>query len=284
MNTARIAASAAVTCADPALQAQAEELAARLDLPLDLPIAGEAGSSREYRLLLCVGSSGLELVRTDDFGPSSSVRVDFAAGRTAFRRKQQKREILLRAAGFKPDAAPAVIDATGGLGRDSFVLAAAGCRVHVFERHPIIAALLADGLERACSHPASAAAARRIRLTQGDAVAALQAMEECGEQTDVVYLDPMFPERRKSALVKKDLQLLQLLASADASYDQLLHAALRTAAGRVVVKRPVKSPFLADLRPSHSLTGKTVRFDVYLTALPVPAQGCSILKKILLNN
>ncbi|MCI5126196.1 MAG: SAM-dependent methyltransferase [Candidatus Electrothrix sp. AR5] len=229
-------------------------------------------------MLLRVSVNGLELVKPDDLKLSGAVRVDFTAGHAAYRRKQQKKELLVRAVGGKGGKGGAllnVIDATGGLGRDSFLLAAAGYRVHIFERQPLVAALLADGLARAAAHPETAEICQRIRLTVGDAVPALEAMQEIGAgegckkgaDVDVVYLDPMFPERRKSALVKKELQLLQLLAQPDSAPEKLLESALKAARRRVVVKRPLKAPFLTERSPSHSLTGKTVRFDVYLGCL-----------------
>lgn len=79
---------------------------------------------------------------------------------------------------------------------------------------------------------------------------------------DVVYLDPMFPERRKSAAVKKKFQLLHRLESPCENDEELLQAALSAHPKRVVVKRPVKGPFLAGVKPSYSLSGKAVRFDV----------------------
>jgi 16S rRNA (guanine1516-N2)-methyltransferase len=85
----------------------------------------------------------------------------------------------------------------------------------------------------------------------------------------------MFPERRKSALVKKELQLLQLLAQPDSAPERLLAAALEVARQRVVVKRPLKAPCLTALSPSHSLSGKTVRFDVYLGCLLSRNRGTS---------
>jgi 16S rRNA (guanine1516-N2)-methyltransferase len=248
----------AVACTGPALLAQAEELAARLRLPLAEP------GGRQHQLLLRCTGAGLELLKPDDHKMTGTVRVDFTAGAIDFRRQQPGKEILLRAVGCKGKARPAVLDATGGLGRDSFLLAAAGCQVQIVEQEPVIAALLADGLERARLCPATAEIAARIRLTVGDAVAFLQAMQVQHERAEVICLDPMFPERRKSALVKKELQLLQLLAPADPAADQLLLSAALAAASRVAVKRPVKAPFLAGLAPSHSLSGKTVRFDVYL--------------------
>lgn len=270
--------SVTVHYAEPALFAQAQELAIRLGLSIEPPECSSVHSIRSTeqnnRLLLRVSRNGLELLQPDDPKCSGAVRVDFTAGRAAFRRKQQKKELLVRAVEGKGgginNASLKIIDATGGLGRDSFLLAAAGHQVCIFECQPVIAALLADGLARAGTHPETAKIAQRIRLIAKNAVNALEAVEAGGQEgqgVDVVYLDPMFPERRKSALVKKELQLLQLLAHLDSAPEQLLTAALQVATHRVVVKRPVKAPFLADCAPSHSLSGKTVRFDVYLGGL-----------------
>ncbi|MCI5226509.1 MAG: hypothetical protein D3918_07580 [Candidatus Electrothrix sp. AX2] len=271
--------SVTVHYAEPALFAQAQELAMRLGLPLQ-SLQPESTTScirsteQNNRLLLRVSRNGLELLQPDDPKCSGAVRVDFTAGRAAFRRKQQKKELLVRAVEGKGgginNASLKIIDATGGLGRDSFLLAAAGHQVCIFECQPVIAALLADGLARAGTHPETAKITQRIRLIAKNAVNALEAVKAGGQEgqgVDVVYLDPMFPERRKSALVKKELQLLQLLAHLDSAPEQLLTAALQVATHRVVVKRPVKAPFLADCAPSHSLSGKTVRFDVYLGGL-----------------
>jgi len=92
-------------------------------------------------------------------------------------------------------------------------------------------------------------------------------MQHTGQQVDVVYLDPMFPARRKSARVKKELQILQMLAVNSTPHEQLLEAALASAGNRVVVKRPRKAPPLTSRSPSHSLSGKTIRFDVYIPTL-----------------
>jgi 16S rRNA (guanine1516-N2)-methyltransferase len=275
-NTKHIIVAVQASGAD--LVAQAQEIANRLDLPLE-PFESSLAvppSTTEERLILRLSNKGVELYKPDDPKLTGAVRVDFTAGQTAFRRKQQKKELLVRAVEGKGGASLKIIDATGGLGRDSFLLATAGHQVRIFEEQPVIAALLADGLERAAGHPETAAICQRIILTVGDAVPVLEAMQkiraderenEEGEQVDVVYLDPMFPARRKSALVKKELQLLQLLAQSDSAPEQLLAAALQVATHRVVVKRPVKAPFLAHCSPSHSLAGKTVRFDVYLGGL-----------------
>ena len=250
------------------LTAQAQELAARLGLPMEAPESSlnhrNRSTEQGNRLLLRVTGKGLELVASEKRTLGGAVRVDFTAGHAAFRRKQEKKELLIRAVDGKNRASLDLIDATGGLGRDSFLLAAAGYRVHIFERHPVLATLLADGLERAAAHPETAEICQRIRLTAEDAVPVLKA--GAGKSVDVVYLDPMFPHRRKSALVKKELQMLQLLVQPDSAPERLLAAALQAAGQRVVVKRPLKAPFLPERPPSHSLCGKTIRFDVYMTS------------------
>jgi 16S rRNA (guanine1516-N2)-methyltransferase len=247
----------AVTWTEPALAEAAAELANRLGLPL-------AESGQQPGLLLRLTQAGLELLKLDDPHLRRPLRVDFTAGALDFRRRQPGRELLLRAVGCKGTVRPAVLDATGGLGRDSFLLAAAGCQVRIVEREPVLAALLADGLKQASLCPETAEIAARIRLTVGDAIAVLQEMRVNGQRAEVIYLDPMFPERRKSALVKKEAQFLQLLAAPDnpETEKELLTAALAVSQ-RVAIKRPVWAPFLAGRQPSHFLTGKTVRFDVH---------------------
>lgn len=250
----------AVAAHTPAQDGEAEKLAAQLDLQVARP-------GRQYQLLLRCSKTGLALVKPGDPNLAGPVKVEFIGGQSAFRRRRQKKELLVRAVGYKAAAPPSVLDGTGGLGRDCFIMAAAGCRVLVYEREPIVAALLADGLKRALNHPDTLKIARRIRLTTGNTVSALQEMQRTGQKIDVVYLDPMFPERQKTARVKKELQMLQILATTDTHPEQLFKAALTVAGKRVVVKRPRKAPCLTSLSPSHSLTGKTIRFDVYITNL-----------------
>ena len=87
------------------------------------------------------------------------------------------------------------------------------------------------------------------------------------ERPDVVYLDPMFPHRKKSAAVKKEMRLFQQLLGPDEDADALLQPALALALKRVVVKRPAGAPYLADKKPQIEMQGKANRFDIYLTAI-----------------
>ncbi len=257
LPTGRLTLPCAVMARETAVAEQAGRLARRLGLPL----VGEAGPDM---LLLRLDRKGLDLVRTGDPALTGAVQVEFVRGRLGYRRVRPGRQMLLRAVGVGKYGMPLVFDATGGLGSDAFLIAAAGCRVQLFERNPVVAALLEDGLRRAAADPAAGEICGRITLRPEEFTA--RSWQETGEQVrpQVVYLDPMFPARGKSARVKKGLQLLQLLVGEPGDTGRLLRDALDTATRRVVVKRPGKGPFLADRRPSFSLAGRTTRFDVYL--------------------
>ena len=167
------------------------------------------------------------------------------------------RELLVKAAKVKSAGQPVAVDATAGMGEDSMLLAAAGFRVLMFELDPVIAALLGDALERARQNPALAEAIGRMQLLEEDSIQALPMLPP----PDVVFLDPLFPARQKSALVKKKFQLLHQLERPCADEEALLTAALAARPRKIIIKRPVKGPYLAGRKPDYTLTGKAVRYD-----------------------
>ena len=224
---------------------------------------------------------GLELRRKEDglslAGDGMSMRADFGEMLPRLKPGRLRQELLVRAAKVRKaggegegagegEAAgwrPVAVDATAGLGEDSLLLAAAGFEVLLFERNPVIAALLRDALQRAKADPRLADVAARMELSEGDSIEALGRLPE---PPDVVYLDPMFPARRKSAAVKKKFQLIHRLESPCEDAEALLRAAIAARPRKVVIKRPPKGPHLADIKPSYSLEGKAIRYDVI--ALP----------------
>ena len=171
------------------------------------------------------------------------------------------RELVVRAARIRGATGPlTAVDATAGMGEDSLLLAAAGFSVTLFERDPVICALLGDALVRAAVNPALAEAVSRMELRGEDSIPALPAL---GFKPDVVLLDPMFPERRKSAAVKKKLQLIQRLERPCDDEGGLMDAARVAEPRRIVVKRPAKGPWLAGEKPSYTIAGKAIRYDCY---------------------
>lgn len=204
----------------------------------------------------------LELQKTDE-PKLGAIYVDFMSGVMAHRRQfgGGRGEAVAKAVGIKSEYLPTVIDATAGLGRDAFVLASLGCHVIMFERHPVVAALLEDGLQRSYQDSEMGVwLQERLKLIYRSSQLGLNGDLD---KPDVVYLDPMFPHRKKSALVKKEMRIFQDLVGGDTDADSLLEPARRLAKKRVVVKRPQYAPFLAGQKPNADISTKNHRFDLY---------------------
>ena len=193
-------------------------------------------------------------------------RIDFAGGAVGyrFRRGGERGHPLVRAAGIKKGLVPSIVDATAGLGRDAFLLASAGAAVTLIERSPEVHELLEDALARAAAESSELAeVVARMTLIRGDARSLLPELKP-----DVVIVDPMHPPRRGTALVKQEMRQLSAIVGADEDADELMRIALASARERVVLKWPLRAaPLLAAPRPSHQLSGKTVRYEVFITAL-----------------
>ncbi|PPI83953.1 SAM-dependent methyltransferase [Marinobacter maroccanus] len=224
---------------------------------------------RDFPVLLFLDEQGLGLQVTGKGAPGP-VRAEFVTGKMGYRREHGggAGQLVAKAVGLqKTRATLHVVDATAGLGQDAFVLASLGCRVTLFERNPVIHALLADGLARAALNVDCAAIVERMRLLEGSSIDWLAQAD--AEAADIVYLDPMFPHRDKSALVKKEMQVFRTIVGDDEDSGQLLAGALERARYRVVVKRPRKSPAIEGPEPTTRIEGKSSRYDVYsIRALP----------------
>ena len=209
----------------------------------------------------------LELINHD--APNlTPVVIDFVKGKLAYRRKYGHAggEAISKAIGIKKGHRPTIVDATAGWGRDAFVLATLGCRVHMIERSEMIATLLEDGLRRAAQdEKLGPLISAKLSLACGES---RQILQQLPFEPEVIYLDPMFPHKEKSALVKKDMRVLQEVVGPDEDADELFTIARTVATNRVVVKRPDYADFLSGLKPQTSIKTKKHRFDIYLTPRP----------------
>ena len=195
------------------------------------------------------------------------IRADLVGGGVAHRRQfgGGRGQLIARACGLKQGISPDIIDATAGLGRDSAVLASLGSRVLMIERHPAVAALLLDALERARRYEALNALTQRLFFAEGDSSQTLSALIAASSVApQVIHLDPMYPHQDKSALVKKEMRLFRRLVGDDADAPQLLAQALDLATHRVVVKRPRGAPPIEGPSPSHEIVSKNSRYDLYV--------------------
>jgi 16S rRNA (guanine1516-N2)-methyltransferase len=255
-----------ICCGDVAVRDQAEQLSKQFQQPLFIqdPARLEPG-----QYVLWVTTQGLCLQATGKKTPGP-VTVDFVNGANAHRRQfgGGKGQMIAKAVGVKGSYRPHVVDITAGLGQDGFVLATLGCDVTLIERSPIVYSLLSDGLSRAqlSADPDLQDIMSHIHCYQQQSDEYLQQLDHA----DVIYFDPMFPERSGKAEVNKSMKAFHSLVGGDGDAGDVLALALTKARYRVVVKRPRKAPAIHDQYPALSLPapnvvfeGKSTRFDVY---------------------
>lgn len=200
----------------------------------------------------------------------TSISIDFVSGALAHRHQfgGGRGQAIAKAIGLKSGTVPSVLDTTAGLAGDAFVLATLGCPVTMLERSAIVFSLIENAIERASLNEKFAPILEQgFKLINRDANDYIDE-QLCSKATppDVIYIDPMYPHRKKSALVKKDMQILQRLHGADDNAAALLENALHFAKKRVVVKRPVQAETLSEKKPNTCIKSKKTRYDIYTIA------------------
>lgn len=235
----------AVAYASPSDAEAARDWAEALSLPC---VGPEQNDAADLCLLMAGGVLSLRDRRGSRLRPLS---IDFSAPAPA-----SKKQLLGRAVGRKTRS---VVDATAGWGEDARRMRAMGYRLTLLERNPIMAALLSNAAARAATADAED---EPMEVVATDAIEHLQARPRAW---DCVYLDPMFPpKRRASTLAKRPLRLLRELAGDDPDKDRLFRAARIAANKRVVVKRPDDGAPVFGA-PAETVSGKLVSYDVYFT-------------------
>jgi 16S rRNA (guanine1516-N2)-methyltransferase len=166
--------------------------------------------------------------------------------------RQKGRGLLVKACGHK-GAGQTLVDPFAGYGLDAICLAQAGFSVTAVEREQVVWLLLQDVVARQ---------GLALETVYGDGIQLLQTSEQ---RWNVVYLDPMFPQRNKRALPNRGLQHLQVLTrerEAEVDLETVLRIAQRAAKDRVVLKRRARDPVIES--PAFQVKGQAVRFDVYV--------------------
>ena len=249
--------STCIVCSNQSRGEQAKALAT------DLGIALFNERNSDFDLQLCFENDHLELF---DTALNTAVHVDFVEGALAHRQQfgGGRGQPIAKAVGLKQGNTPSVLDITAGLARDAYILACLGCKVTLVEQSPVLYKLIEDGIRRGLAEPASADVLKSfINLVNDDSILYMEHMDK-ETWPDVIYIDPMYPERKKSALVKKDMQILQHLLGKDENAGLLLKTAIKYAAKRVVVKRPIHAEKVGEIKPSTSISSKKTRYDVYI--------------------
>jgi len=212
----------------------------------------------------------LSLTREDGV----SLSIDFVQGKARHRTTESGfgAQTLSKALGIHTyrrqfNKLPSIVDANGGMGQDAWAIASIGCTVTIIEKHPVLHAMLADGLQRALNDENTREIASRVTLVHGDSITQLHQLSTTAQ---IVYLDPMYPVRgRRKAESKKSAQFLQALSGPAVAEESaaLLKSALQLQLFRVVVKRPARAP---ELDGSHEFAGQitthnstNTRYDIY---------------------
>ena len=246
-----------IVCLDSSRKKQASALSLRTGLPL------LNHQDDNYELQLVFDRDRVELYDTN---LNTGIHVDFIEGTLAHRRQfgGGRGQAIAKAIGLKHGKTPSVLDITAGLARDAYILASLGCTLTLVEQSPILFTLVEDGIRRGVTDKETATVLQNfMNLVNADSVLYMEHMDR-ETRPDVIYMDPMYPERKKSALVKKDMQILQHLVGKEQDAERLLKTALESAADRVVVKRPLHAEPVGDIEPDTRISSKKTRYDVYL--------------------
>ena len=208
-----------------------------------------------------------DLVELFDSELNTTISIDFLNGPLAHRQQfgGGRGQAIAKAMGLKSGITPVILDATAGLAGDAFVLASLGCPITLIERSPIIFALIADAAERASlSEKFQNILEHGFTIINADASDFIsQQLAKNNPKPDVIYIDPMYPDRKKSALVKKDMQILQRLHANNDTSSKLFENALLYAKKRVVVKRPLHAETISQKVPNTCIKSKKTRYDIY---------------------
>lgn len=220
-------------------------------------------------------NTSLSLHFTNDYTELSDndknidIHIDFISGGMAHRQKYGggRGQSIAKAVGLKQGISPpTILDATAGLAKDAYVLACLGCSMTLLERSPIIVELIKDAIRRASEDVHFQSILKNgFEVINQSSIEYLSELKNVGNVfPDVVYLDPMYPDKKKSASVKKNMQILQKLLGKDEDTAELLNIALKVANKRVVVKRPKGAENLTELKPTYIVESKNTRYDVYI--------------------
>ena len=224
-------------------------------LTIEIVIGDDNTKIKDFSgLILKLNEDGLSLV-----SKNMKLYGDFTKMTKRLKHNNLQREFLVHAAKIKGKTTDLkAIDATAGLGEDSIILAAYGFSVSLYENNPIIAELLKDALERAKQNPELKDIASRMVVFEEDSIIAMTKLKY---KPDIILLDPMFPERTKSALIKKKFQILHKIEKPCTDEEEMLNSAIKANPHKIIIKRPLKGDYLAGIKPDYSLNGKAIRYD-----------------------
>ncbi|MES3036720.1 MAG: class I SAM-dependent methyltransferase [Bdellovibrionota bacterium] len=190
------------------------------------------------------------------------LKINFDTDPAYHRQKVFKKDPLIKALGVS-QGRHRVWDLTAGLGRDALMMAHYGLQVTSFERNPALFLLLQEA-----ARSSEECKSLKLRFDFQDAETVLTQLPQPFPENGVIYFDPMFPTKKKSALPPQEMVILRELTGADEDAEEIIEKIHHIPGARAVIKRPDSAPQLKGV--SHSIMAKLVRFDVIIVP-PVTA-------------
>jgi 16S rRNA (guanine1516-N2)-methyltransferase len=253
-----------VTYANEKYKERACEVARSFSLECNAP---DSKIFINYQILINLDSNGWSLKFDPSLKIGNELRINFQE--YLKKNKDVKSSLLVKALTTKTLNKPLVFDATAGLAKDSLLLAFSGLEVFAVEKNKILAFLIAEAQKdfNLSLLPWQKQFAEALRFEHLDARDLLSDPKKLtalmGKLPDCIYLDPMFPPKKKTAKVKKEMQILQFLCDDNSDAELLLTSALQLGVKQVVVKRMKNSEYLGNLEPTRQVLGDSNRFDIY---------------------
>lgn len=248
--------SICVVSQDPSFDSLAKFWSQLLGAPYEL--AGNFSSEEKSQFRKSIDfflDVGEQLVLRNQKGLRFS--IDFDTDKINYQKKQIGRNHILARALGSEKGIENIHDLSCGLAKDAVILSTLGFQVSACERNQILWLILTEAQKK--SQRTEIQKINFLNLNSMDYIANLP--RACLE-TDAFYFDPMFPEKKKKALPRKEMQIFKALVGEDEDAYLLLSKAAELKVRRFVVKRPLRAkPLFAE--PHHTLEGNLIRYDVY---------------------
>ena len=222
---------------------RAKELSKKYNIPLLGSQSAEIYLSMDNQSMLHSGDNKLE--------------NSFTSGKFSTRISQYQSESLLKKAiGWQSTKQKHILDATGGLGHDSFILALLGQKITLIEKNIGLCILIEEALRNLPNLPYFNNAKNNISIINVDS----RAFVSSAENFDVVYIDPMFNSKKKLKRTKQ----MQFLVSYLREYDDPSAEFYESNFKRLVIKRELRATSSIKDCSALSFKGTSVRYDIYL--------------------
>lgn len=181
----------------------------------------------------------------------------FRSGSFTNRIKNFQREAhLKKAIGYGGESSKRILDCTGGLGHDAFILALLGQNVTVVDKNKGLCILFELALESLPQTSYFLEAKERITIINDNSASFIDKLLDY----DVVYIDPMFKDKGTAGRSG----VMSLISDYLDDFTDVSDVLIRYKFNRMVIKRQKQFKQSGNGSPSFILSGKSINFHVFI--------------------